>query len=282
MEQTLAQVQQRLWRLVTEPDGVAAALSAQGDVDGSGLAAFVRGDPGLSAADRLSVYADAYFARLHDALGDDYPALARALGAEAFHDLVKTYLMMHPPTHASLREAGASLPGHLSTEPFAAIFARRCAYAADLAQLELALALAFYAPDARAAARAELAAVAADRWPALRFALAPAVRVVRCSWPVHRIRERYDAEQDGTTWSAAPELAAEPTAVLVHRWHERVLYRAVPRDECDALAAALAGEQFAAICERVAAVVGEADAAQRAAALLGAWIADGLIAEIAG
>jgi hypothetical protein len=270
MEQTLAQIQQRLWQLVTAPDD-----------DATGIDALVRGDPDASAADRLSVYANAYFARLHDCLRDDFPALALAIGADAFHDLVKTYLMMHPPTRPSLREAGAYLPEHLATEPFAAIFARRCAYAADLARLELAIAEAFYAPDARAVARAELAGVPAGRWPALRFALSPALRFVRCSWPVHRIRERCDREADDASWEAAPALEPEPTAVRVFRSDDRVEYRAIAHDEREALEAAAAGETFAAICERLGAVVGEADAARRAAELLGRWIADGLIAEIA-
>ena len=74
---------------------------------------------GFAPADRLAVYANAYFARIHDCLRDDFGALARALGPAAFHDLVKTYLMMHAPTRPSLRHAGAHLAEHLSTEPFA-------------------------------------------------------------------------------------------------------------------------------------------------------------------
>jgi hypothetical protein len=272
MEQTLARIQRQLWRLVTAPEDLAGE---------PGPHALLQGSAELTAADRLSVYANAYFARLHDALRDDFPALARALGADAFHDLVKTYLMVHPPGRPSLREAGAALPGHLAADPFAAIFAGCCAYAADLAVLELAIVEVFYAPDARAVARAELAAVAPDRWPALRFALAPALRIVRCDWPVHEIRERFDREEDGAAWAAAPALAPEPTALRVFRTGERVRYRAMPRDEHDALAAAAAGETFAAICERVTGAVGEADAARRSAELLGAWVADGLIAELA-
>ena len=79
----------------------------------------------------------------------------------------------------------------------------------------------------------------------------------------------------------APVLEHEPTAICVTRSDERVRYRAIPPGECEALAAAMDGETFAAICERVAEEVGEADAARRAAELLGAWVADGLIAGIA-
>ena len=81
------------------------------------------------------MYANAYFARLHACLRDDFPALARALGPAAFHDLVKTCLMMHPPTRPSLRHAGAHVAEHFATK-LAAIFARNRPYAADLARLE--------------------------------------------------------------------------------------------------------------------------------------------------
>lgn len=273
-------MQQRLRRLITEPDGVEAALTAEGDADGSSLAALIRADRGLSTIDRLAVYANAYFTRLHDCLRDDFGALARALGPEAFHDLVKTYLMMHPPTRPSLRHAGAHLAKHLVTEPFAAIFSRRCPYAADLAQLEWAMSEAFYAEDARVLAREELAAVAPEAWPNLRFAFAPSLQLLTCAWPVHTIREHFDRDATEIVWNEAPPLVAAPTFVRVWRLDERVRYRKMGRLEHDTLGAAGAGEGFAAICDRVASAVGEADAAFQASELISAWLADGLLTRL--
>jgi putative DNA-binding protein len=158
-DSSLALVQRALRRWITEPDGVAAALAADGDPDGRALRALVRGDSGPPALERVQVYANAFFARLRDCLASDFPALARALGPDAFHDLVKTYLMMHPPTQRSLRHAGAQLANHLRTEPFAEIFGRRCPYAADLARLEWALAEAHGAADATPLSREALAAL---------------------------------------------------------------------------------------------------------------------------
>jgi hypothetical protein len=274
----LGAVQQRLRRLVTEPEGVEAALAAEGDASGSGLAELVRGDRDLAAVARVAVYANAYFARLHDCLREDFGALAQALGAAAFHDLVKTYLMVRPPTRPSLRHAGAHLAEHLATPPFATIFARRCPYAGDLARLEWALAEAFYAEDADVLAREELAALPPEAWAGMRIAATPSLRLLACAWPVERIRERFEREDAETSWEEVPPLAAEPTHVRVWRQGDRVRYRAIPALEYEALVAASAGETFGAICERMAEEVGETDAAGRAAALLSSWVAEDVLA----
>jgi len=274
----LEAIQHRLWRLVTEPSGVVAALAAEHDADVPALTELIRGDRGVAPVDRLAVYANAYFARVHDCLRDDFAALARALGAAAFHDLVKTYLMMHPPTRFSLRHAGEHLAKHLATEPFAAIFSRRCPYAADLARLDWALSEAFYAPDAPALAREQLAVVAPEAWAALRFVATPSLLLLTFAWPVHRVRERFESEDADVVWDQAPSLGIEPTHVRVWRQDEHVRYRAIARLEHEALVSAITGEPFASICERATEFVGEADAASQAASLLSSWVSDGLLA----
>ena len=101
----LGSLQEQLWRLITAPSGVEP------------VAGFLRGDAKASPGERLGVYANAYFARLHDCLAEDFPATARALGPDAFHDLVKTYLMVHPPDRPWLERALAvtAVTGQLGT-----------------------------------------------------------------------------------------------------------------------------------------------------------------------
>jgi hypothetical protein len=224
------------------------------------------------------VYANAFFARIHDCLREDFGALAHALGPAAFHDLVKTYLMTHPPIRPSLRHAGAHLAAHLSTEPFEAIFSRRCPYGADLARLEWALTEAFYAADSRVLAREHLAAVAPGDWGGLRFELVPSLQLLSCAWPVDRVRRRFDREHGEATWDEAPRLAAEATHLRVWRQGERARYQAISELEREALGAAWARESLGAICDRLASARGEADAASEAAALLASWVSDGLLA----
>jgi hypothetical protein len=188
--------------------------------------------------------------------------------------------MMHPPTRPSLRHAGAHLAEHLATEPFAAIFARGCPYAADLARLEWAMTEAFYAEDAPVLAREQLATVAPEAWASLRFQAVSSLQLLTCAWPVHATRERFDREDAEAAWDEAPRLAAETTHIRVWRSEERVRYRAIARIELEGLGAAQAGETFAAICDRLVSAVGEAAAASQAAALVSSWVSEGLLARM--
>ncbi|TMA33584.1 MAG: DUF2063 domain-containing protein [Deltaproteobacteria bacterium] len=273
MEQTplraLDALQHQLYQLITQPSGVEAESGAIGSL--------LRGD-GVPPVDRLAVYANAYFARLHDCLRDDYGATARALGPDAFHDLIKTFLMIHPPTQPSLRHAGAQLAEHLAADPFAEIFGRRCAYAADLARLEWAIAVAFSAPDSPVLARGELAAREPDAWAELRFEAAPSLQLLSCAWPVQIARERFEREDADATWSEPPALDPEPTHLRVWRRDECVRFAPITGLELDLLGGLRSGESFAALCERATHGVGEADAAARVAELLSSWISDGLVA----
>lgn len=276
----LGPLQRRLWRLISEPEGVAAALAAEEESPARGLSALLRGDRGLAPEARLAVYAHAYFARIHDVLRSDFGALARALAPAAFHDLVKTYLMVHPPSHPSLRYAGRDLARFLETEPFAAIFGRRCAYAADLARLEWALCDAFDAEDAPVLAREDLAGIAPDAWGELRLRASPSLVVLSLGWPVHTVRERFDRESEDVVWDEAPALEASPTQIRVWRKEETVHYRAISALEAELLATLSRGENFGVLCERVAAEVGDDVAAARSVGFLEAWLAAGLLSAL--
>jgi len=276
----LGQLQRRLWRLISDPEGIAAALAEQ-DAGGAGLSGLIRGDRGLAPEDRLEVYANAYFVRIHDSLRSDFGALARALGPAAFHDLVKTYLMAHPPSHPSLRFAGKDLARFLETEPFAAIFARRCAYGADLARLEWGLCDAFDANEAPVLTREDLAGVPPEAWAGLRFKTSPSLALLSPRWPVHTVRERFDHESENETWDAPPALEPAQTHVRVWRREEVVYYRAIPSLEAELLAALQRGKEFGVLCERVAQEVSESATAVQAVGFLEAWVSAGLLSGLA-
>jgi hypothetical protein len=270
----LAALQQRLSRLIRAPSGAGAALAAEGDASGAGLATWLVGDARASAQARLEIYANAYFERLLGALGEDYPALAARLGEAAFHDLVTAYLVAFPPSRPSLRDAGASVPAFLAgTSPEAAWFRVRWPFAADLAALEWALVDAFDAPDAAPLEREALAALAPEDWTALPLRLHPAAALLELAWPVHRLRKAHDAGE------APPgdALAPESTHICVSRRGERVRFRRAEPGEAALLAELRGGTSFGALCGRIAAEVGEGEAARRAAGLLAGWVGAGLV-----
>jgi hypothetical protein len=267
--------QRRIWRWLTAPSGVRAALAEEGDPDGASLAAVVRGDARCSALARLEIYANAYFQRVHDALAEDHAALAAALGAGWFHDLVTAYLLAHPPAHPSLRFAGSELARFLDAGVGAAPFRRRFPFAADLARLEWALSFAFDAADAEPLRREDLAAIPLAEWEHLVLALHPSLQTLRLAWPVAALREAFDAH--GAARVRAPA-SPEACAVVVWRRGERVFFRTAEPLELELLEAARAGARFGALCAAAAREVGGATAPARAASWLAAWVGAGLLA----
>ncbi len=268
-EPGLSRLQLDFSLLVTAPEGVDAALAGRGDPAGHGLGRWLRSDRGIGPLARLEVYASAFFARIHAALREDFPALQAALGEAAFHDLVKLYLAAHPPHTFSLRLVGADLPGFLAGE-IAALFRRLCPHGADLAALEWAITDVFDAEDAPELGRHALAAVAPDRWETLRFELAPAHRLLELAWPVHRSREAHDAARP------LPALVPEATRVLVLRQAERVFYRELSALEAAALRRLGEGVDLGTVCAGIAADTDQ-PAAPIAVRLLERWLADGLL-----
>jgi len=239
-------------------------------------ASLLCGDPQRPAGARLEIYAYAWRARLRSVLADDFGALAQLLGEPAFDALASAYLRAHPPSHPSLRAAGARLPGFLAEAPEAAPARRQCPFAPDLARLEWALVEAFDAADAGALPHAALAAVAPERWAELRFRFQPALQPLALAFPVDRVRIAHD-RGDATL---ARELAPDPTHVCVWRSDERVFHRPLDPIEAEALALALSGASFGRLCEAIAERLSDAEAPPRAAALLSRWQQDGWLAAL--
>lgn len=212
--------------------------------------------PPLDAGARVHVYSGMYFARLLDALREDFPQVVRVIGDDGFAALVARYVAWHPSTHPSLRHLGGGLPALIAAEP-APVWPP---WTADLARLEWVRVDVFDAPDAVALTADALRRVPADRWPALRFALVPAVATLVADWPVHRL------------WTSDPPatLALARTALRV--WREGFFVYQAPMDAAEEtlLSRLVAGEPFGAMCEGVE--------AGDAAAILLRWIEDGVIA----
>jgi len=223
----------------------------------------------VSAAERLEIYANAYFYRILDCLKLDLPALAACLGDDGFHDLITAYLFRHPPRHPSLRHAGDRLAVFLAGEA-AEPFVRRCPWARDLALLEWALVDAFDAADAPILSRETLARVAPDDWSSLCFVFHPSLQALDMDWPVDPVRERW-----GRDGQVPTRLEPAPGSVCVWRRDERVFHRPLQRLEAEALDLARRGASFAELCEQISRQVGDEAAPERAAALLNGWQGDG-------
>jgi hypothetical protein len=140
----------------------------------------VLGTPRVPAATRLGIYAHAYRSRLAEALGSNFPALARLLGESDFATLAAEYVRTHDSPFFSIRYYGDDLANFLGAhEDYAA-----APLLAELARWEWLMTGVFDAADAEPLEHERLARVPPGEWAQLRFTLHPSVQRIALHWNV--------------------------------------------------------------------------------------------------
>lgn len=252
-----------LYRLITAPNGVAES----GEPEAGGLDEIIAGDERMSPADRVGIYADAYFYRLLQVCKEDFTATLAVIGETEFHNLITGYLLAHPPTEPSVLYAGQHLSVYIGASPIG----ERWPYLADLARLERLLIESFHAADAAPLSLAAMRAIAPGDWPDVEMRLHPATRLLDTCW---RIDEVLAAVARGNP-PAEPDAGA--VTLVVWRRDARVSHRAIEPVEAAALRLAEPGAQFGAICEVIAASAHDGGATDVIGGLLARWLEDGLL-----
>lgn len=160
----------------------------------------------LSADERVSIYANMYGYRMHDALAEDYPAVRALLGEERFARLVRAYVARFPSRSPSLQDLSLRVPEFLAM----ANVPRR-AMLADVARVELAILRAQLAPNVEPLSRERVAAFPPEEWPLATLVLAPHVQ---------RLELDFDASNVVTAarrGEALPSFRARTTYTLAWR-----------------------------------------------------------------
>lgn len=226
------------------------------------------GDGVADVATRFAIYHHGYRIRLREALGVEFPGLARLHGRR-IDAMVDSYVRTHPSSHFNIRWHGGELADFLAaTAPW-----RDQPELADMARLDWAISTAFDAADHTTVDATALARVPPEAWASLRLHLLPHVRLLRVMHNVDAFRRAADRH------SARPPLRRlrQPRCLLIWRPALEVRYRSVGRDELPILQAALEGKAFANLCELAAERHGTHAALPRVAALLAQWLGEGLV-----
>ena len=261
----LNELQNLLYQRITNLDTTKESLGDERGPAPGVFEALVHGNERLSAAERVDIYANAYFYRLLDCLSEDFPTTLVVLGADNFAALVKEYLLEHPPTEPSILYAGLYLADFLNDHPFA----ERWPFIADLARLERTVLDVFHATNAPALSLETLHAVPSEEWPALKLRTHPAVEIVHSEWRIADV-----LHTEGREWTDPKH---EEASVLVWRQNALVNYRNLEPVERDALVIVAKGASFAAVCEAVAAGAEEPNRVALIGRLMARWLADGNI-----
>jgi hypothetical protein len=174
------------WAL-THPLGVSRATAGERLADfpprfehaGTSALPWIAADTldGRTALDRLAVYGNGYFARLHGILQLEYARLETALGAGAFRELVAAHLLRCPSTSPSLAHLGAGMATTLRQSGLAA----GSPWMVDLARLERAAAEVWLSETGPFP---PLAPPPGTGWDGACLELSPAVRVLDLGWDV--------------------------------------------------------------------------------------------------
>lgn len=267
---TLADEHALFWRVITWPTGVDDFLAQADEATRRAFAATFVGNDAMGAAARMNVYAESYFWRLSDVLGEQYRVLAWLLGPTRFHNLVTDFVLHRPSRSPDVRRFGAGLPDYLAEHPLESTLGGL----ADLARVEQAIVRAIDMPDQPRVGRAELSAVEVSRWPGLRLTLADHVRVLATARSYPRAWAAWKADEP----SPEPVPALDPAArfwVVVWRNEVEVFHRGIVPAQAAALRAAGQGEPFERLCEAALAHAPGLEPSE-IVTWLGRWLDDGL------
>jgi Putative DNA-binding domain len=252
----LPELQDLLARAIAEPEGVERRT----------LEAAIDARAPLDAVARAEIYAGMYRFRLADALGADFPRLARLIGDEGFFELACAYARAHPSESSDIGRFGRHLAEFLVEHPGPR------GDEADLAQLDWARTEALTAPDVEPVGQEALGRLGAEAIPSARLRFVPSLAVLTLGNDVTPVWRALEEEKE------PPEAAARAAQVAVWRKGFDVFHASMTDAEAEALARARGGGTLAEVCEVFAA---EAEDAQGVAfRTLGAWFSDGWVAGV--
>lgn len=197
---TLAEQQNWFQAAVTHPDGVGAGAT-------SPIEDVVTASRRLDATSRLSVYANAYFARLVECLEEVFPLVRRSVGEEAFSGFAFGYLQACPSHSYTLAELGRRFPAYLeeTRPPREGETPDWVDLLVDLARLEWAIYEVFDGPGIErepGVREGDLVNLTPEAWVHARLEPSPALRTLVLRFPLHDYFTRLKV--------AAPDEAVTP------------------------------------------------------------------------
>jgi hypothetical protein len=198
-------------------------------------AEFIKPNDRLTSLERLQLYSQMYWFRLHDAIRDDCPGLLAALGERAFGRLAQAYLARYPSRSFTLRNLSSRLPQFIRERP--RLTAPKTALALEIARFEWAQTVAFDGESRPVVSASRLGRIPPSR---LRLGLQPYVTLLALRHPIDNyvisvkrrdvMRSEASNTPDSTAaaWKPArkvPLPRPARTFVAVHRHDNRLFYK---------------------------------------------------------
>lgn len=218
---------------------------------------------------RINIYADAYNARLIEALHDNYSRLSAHIGQKKFEKIAQKYITKYPSYSRFIQSFGNKLSCFLQEHyPEKLVLA-------ELAKFEWAIGHTFDAADEIAVKTDHLRTISANLWPNMKFNFHPSVRINNFNYNIITFWE--NLLNNRKTKATKLKKAAN---VIFWRNNLESFYRKLTELETSAITIAINGGSFAQICEIIGSDNDESSAATKAVTLLIQWLNAGLICQI--
>ena len=229
---------------------------------------------GKAAPDvQLSIYSYAYHARLTEVLENDFPAVLVAIGEVYFNELTTNYIKAHPSKFFNLRDFGGGFAGFINDLIQQQSKWQEMPWLYELAVFEWSLGQAFDAADDDIFTEQDMATVAPESWPGLKFKLHSSVQRLDFEWNIVEMWQALTAE----TPTEVSATKGESSPWLVWRENLSTHFRSMEKDEQIAFATVVQGGDFTEICESLSNLINEDEVPMHAASLLKGWISQSLI-----
>ncbi len=213
---------------------------------------------GRAATKRFDVYRNNVAVSLTEALETAFPVIRKLVGEQFFKAMAGVFLREYPPASPLMMFYGAEMPAFL--RDFGP--ARSLPYLSDMAELELAMRHAYHAADAAPIDAQILGQMPPDALSMARLRIAPAVHLIRSTYPIYAI---YRAN----TVTDAPKPQMQAETVLITRATFDPDMHLLDHAAADCVAALMNGV-----------ALGEAAEGCDIGALLGLLLAEGAVTEI--
>ena len=285
-------VQRWFQAVVTHPGGVeGGAESAEAQrlihLQRGELEAVIRRSKSLTAAERMAIYANAYYARLLECMEAWFPVLKSALGEEVFNSFAFEYLQQYPSKSYTLDRLGENFGRFLDeTRPEAEEGEDGSwpDFLIDLATLEWNIHQVFDGPGVEF--QPLLTAEALQAFPAERFAEArltpvPCLRLLSFRYPVNAY---YTAARTVEEGEEVPPPGPAPERIALSRREFVVRRYPLTAPQYALLEKVLAGATVGEVIAAAAEAAGGLDDDALAAGLqewFRLWVAEGFFQSIA-
>jgi hypothetical protein len=195
------QLQRWLQSVITHHGGIAAGVVSDEaraciPIEAGEIDSLILPSKSQNSVERLSVYGDAYYARLLHCLRDLFPACRFAVGDDVFDEFAYGYLQSYPPRGYTLGKLADNFVAYLEStrrEHFACDAAPRFVenwsrFLVELARLEHVIDQVFDGPgieDQPPRIYNDLLAVREEDWPSIRLIPAPCLQILAFEFPVN-------------------------------------------------------------------------------------------------